>query len=185
MKFQVSSLNTYWVMLRTKFNNKNEQRVITPRVCSFELWFLCTALLLNEIYLPMKFCVNALHSFKVMLRTKKGRADRRTDGLVDYYMPSFGGVKTLKVEEFEKCLNYFSLIWLHTQLWTQWRSPRRILSGQETSLLESCLAAAECLGQSLWGYHGNQFPGFSLTLAKMPSVHWHVSNSPENQTYRT
>jgi len=48
----------------------NEQRSITPKICSFELWFLCTALLLNEIYLPMKFHVNALHSFKVMLRTK-------------------------------------------------------------------------------------------------------------------
>ena len=37
--------------------------------------FLCTALLLNEIYLPMKFHVDALHSFKVMRRTKKGRTD--------------------------------------------------------------------------------------------------------------
>jgi len=31
---------------------------------------LCTALLLTEIYLPIKFHVNALHRFKVMLRTK-------------------------------------------------------------------------------------------------------------------
>jgi len=70
MKFQVSSLNTVWVMLRTKFKNENKQRAITPKVWSFELWFLCTALLLDEIYLPMKFLVDALHSFKVMYRTK-------------------------------------------------------------------------------------------------------------------
>jgi len=70
MKFQVSSLNTYWVMIWTNFKNENEQGAITPKVWSFELWFLCTALLLNEIYIPMKFQVNALHSFKVMLRTK-------------------------------------------------------------------------------------------------------------------
>jgi len=51
--FQVSSLNTFWVMLRTKFKNENEQRAITLKVWSFALWFFCTALLLNEIYLPM------------------------------------------------------------------------------------------------------------------------------------
>ena len=100
MKFQVSSLNTCWVILRTKFKNEHEQRAITPKVWSFELWFLCNALLLNEVYLPMKFHVDALHSFKVMLRTKKGingRAvwltDWLTDGRVDYYMPPFGGIK--------------------------------------------------------------------------------------------
>ena len=70
LKFQVSSLNTYWVMLRTKFINENEQRAHTLKVCSFELWFLCTALLHNEIYLPMKCHVNALHSLKGMLQTK-------------------------------------------------------------------------------------------------------------------
>ena len=35
-------------------------------------------ILLNEIYLPIKFHVDALHSFKVMLLTKKGRTDERT-----------------------------------------------------------------------------------------------------------
>jgi len=83
MKFQVSSLNTYWVILRTKLKNENEQRAITPKVWNFELWFLCTALLLNEIYLPLKFHVHALHSFKVMLRTKK-ETDRRMDGRTDW-----------------------------------------------------------------------------------------------------
>jgi len=69
MKFQVSSLNTSWVILHTKFNNENKQRAIPPKVWSFKLWLLCTALLLNEIYLPMKFHVDALHYLKVMLRT--------------------------------------------------------------------------------------------------------------------
>jgi len=62
-------------MLRTKFKNENEQRAMTPKVLSFELRFLCTERLLNEIYLPTKFHVDALHSFKVMLRTKKGHTD--------------------------------------------------------------------------------------------------------------
>jgi len=38
----------------------------------------------------MKFHVDALHSFEVMLWTKKGR----TDGWVNHYMPPFGGIKT-------------------------------------------------------------------------------------------
>jgi len=60
MKFQVSSLTTFLVKLRTKFKHENEQMAITPKVWSFELWFLCTALLLSEIFLPMKFHVDAL-----------------------------------------------------------------------------------------------------------------------------
>jgi len=55
MKFKVSSCNTFWVILRTKFKNENKQRAITPKVWSFEFWLLWTTLFLNEIYLPMKF----------------------------------------------------------------------------------------------------------------------------------
>jgi len=91
-KFQVGSLNTFLVILRTKFKNENEQRAITSKIWSFELWFLCNALLLNEIYLPMKFHVCALHSFNVILQAKKGTGGQ-TDGRVDYYMPPFGGIK--------------------------------------------------------------------------------------------
>jgi len=85
MKFHVDALHNFKVMLWTKFKYENEQRAITPKVWNFELWFLCTALLLNEIYLPIMFRVDALHSFKVMLRTKKdgrteGQTNRRTDG---------------------------------------------------------------------------------------------------------
>ena len=89
IKLQVNSLNTFWVMLWTKFKNENQQRAITPKVWCIELLFLCTACLLNEIYLPMKFHVDALHSFKVMLWTKKWR----TDGLTDFMAP-FGGIKS-------------------------------------------------------------------------------------------
>jgi len=92
IKFQVSSLNTFWVMLQTKFKNSNEQRTITPKVWCQELWFLCTALLLNEIYLSIKFHVDVLHSFKVLLRTKKrqtdGRMEGRTGGIITICHPS-------------------------------------------------------------------------------------------------
>jgi len=62
MKFHVDALQSFKVMLRTKFKNENEQRAITPKVLSFKLWFLSTALLLNEIYLPMKFQVSSLNT---------------------------------------------------------------------------------------------------------------------------
>jgi len=76
MNFQVSSLNTLRVMVLKIFKNENEQRANTSKVWSFVLWFLCTALFLNQ---PMKFSVNAFHSFKVMLRTKfKNENEQRT-----------------------------------------------------------------------------------------------------------
>ena len=43
------------VMLRTKFKYENKQRAITQKLSKQELWFLCTALRLDEIYPPMKF----------------------------------------------------------------------------------------------------------------------------------
>ena len=58
------------VMLLTKFKNENEQREITPKVWSFELCFLCTALFLNKVYRPMKFQVSSLNTFRSMLRKK-------------------------------------------------------------------------------------------------------------------
>ena len=83
IKFHVLTLHiNFKFMLRTKFKYENEQRPITPKVWNFQVWFLCTALL-NEIYLPMKLNVDALHSFKVMLRTKKGRTDGQTDWRTD------------------------------------------------------------------------------------------------------
>ena len=42
-------------MLRTKFKYENKQRAITQKLSKRELWFLCTALRLDEIYPPMKF----------------------------------------------------------------------------------------------------------------------------------
>ena len=42
-------------MLRTKFKYEKQQRVITQKLSKQELWFLRTALPLDEIYAPMKF----------------------------------------------------------------------------------------------------------------------------------
>ena len=42
-------------MLRTKFKYKNKQRAITQKLSKQEVWFMCTALPLDEIYPPTKF----------------------------------------------------------------------------------------------------------------------------------
>ena len=90
---KVFSILTY-IGIKTGAPVNNETKCL-----SLELWFLCTALLPNEIYLPMKFHVDALHSFEIILRTKgtggrsDGQTDWRMDGRVDYYMPPFGGIK--------------------------------------------------------------------------------------------
>ena len=93
-------LNTFLVMFWKKIKNEIEQRAITPKVWSIELKSFSTALFLNEIYLPIKFHVDALHSFKVILRTKKGRTDWWTNRLTDWWMdgqtPSFGGINKKK-----------------------------------------------------------------------------------------
>ena len=41
--------------LQTKIKYENKQRAITQKLSKEELWFLCTALHLDEIYPPMKF----------------------------------------------------------------------------------------------------------------------------------
>jgi len=112
-KFQVSSLNTYWVMLRTKFKNENEQRAITPKAWSFELWFLCTALLHNKIYLPMKFHVNALHRFKVMLRTKFKYENQQRAITLKVWCLDYGSWALHFTSIRSKCLwNFKSVAWI-------------------------------------------------------------------------
>ena len=67
-------------MLRTKFKNENEQRAITPKVWRFG--YGSCALHFSSMRSIIKFHVDALHSFKVMLQTKKGRTDGRTSQLL-------------------------------------------------------------------------------------------------------
>ena len=57
-------------MLRTKFKYENKQRAITQKLSKQELWFMCTALPLDEIHPPTKFHNHSLNSFADMLRTK-------------------------------------------------------------------------------------------------------------------
>ena len=64
-------------MLRTKVKYENEQRPITLKVWNFELWLLCTALLLNEIYLPLKFHLMPGIVLK-LCSGQKGQTDERT-----------------------------------------------------------------------------------------------------------
>ena len=70
MKFQVDSSYSLKVTVRTKIKYENQQRAITQKVYILELWFLSTALLLNEIYPHMKFQVDRSYTFGVMVRTK-------------------------------------------------------------------------------------------------------------------
>ena len=57
-------------MLRTKFKYENKQRAITQKLSKRALWFLCTALPLDEIYPPTNFHNPSLYSFGDKLRTK-------------------------------------------------------------------------------------------------------------------
>ena len=49
-KFHNHTKYSFGDMLRTKIKYENKQRAITQKLSKRELWFLCTALHLDEIY---------------------------------------------------------------------------------------------------------------------------------------
>ena len=54
-KFHKHSLYSFEDMFWTKFKYENKQRAITQTLSKQELWFMCTALPLDEIYSPTTF----------------------------------------------------------------------------------------------------------------------------------
>ena len=70
IKFHDNISYTSGVMLRTTFKHKIEERAITQKLSHVELQFLCNALFLDDIYLPMKFHDNISYTLGVMLQTK-------------------------------------------------------------------------------------------------------------------
>jgi hypothetical protein len=56
-------------MAWTKIKYENKQRAITQKKINAEYQFLCTALLLNEIYHPMKFQVHSIDTLGEMAQT--------------------------------------------------------------------------------------------------------------------
>ena len=57
-------------MHRTKLKYENQQWEITQKISKQELWFMCTALPLDEIYPPTKFHNHILYSLGNTHRTK-------------------------------------------------------------------------------------------------------------------
>ena len=57
-------------MPQTKIHNKDLQKVIIQKNNEKELWFFDTALLLNVIYLYVKFEVTSFYTLEVMLQTE-------------------------------------------------------------------------------------------------------------------
>ena len=70
VKFEVTSFYTLEVMPQTKIHSKKLQRAITQRLNEIQLWVLHTALLLNVIYLYVKFEVTSFYTLEVIPRTK-------------------------------------------------------------------------------------------------------------------
>ena len=68
-KFHNHSKYSFGDMLQTKFKYGNIQRTITQKLSKQELWFMCTALTVDEIYPPTKFHNHSKYSFGYMHRT--------------------------------------------------------------------------------------------------------------------
>jgi hypothetical protein len=62
MKFQAHNIYKSLEMAQTKIKYENQQRAIIQKIKNAEYRFLCTALLPNEIYHPMKFQVHSFYS---------------------------------------------------------------------------------------------------------------------------
>jgi hypothetical protein len=70
MKLKDHSFYTLGEMALTKIKYENKQRAITLKIRNAAYRFLCTALLLNEIYHPMKFQVQSFYTSGETARTK-------------------------------------------------------------------------------------------------------------------
>ena len=57
-------------MPQTKIPKQKLQRAITPKIAGIQLWFLYIALVLNVIYLCVKFEVTSFYTLEVIARTK-------------------------------------------------------------------------------------------------------------------
>ena len=69
VKSEVSSFYTLEVMPQTKIQSYNLQRAITRKIDGIELWFLYTALVLNVIYLCVKFEATSFYILEVIAWT--------------------------------------------------------------------------------------------------------------------
>ena len=70
VKFEVTSFYALGVKPRTKIHSKNLQRAMTPKIDGIVLWVLHTVLVLNVIYLCVKFKVTSFYTSEVMSQTK-------------------------------------------------------------------------------------------------------------------
>jgi hypothetical protein len=61
--FMLISLKILELCSGQSLKYKNEQREITPKLSKTEVRLLCTALLLNEIYVPYKFHVDISYNY--------------------------------------------------------------------------------------------------------------------------
>jgi len=106
---------------------KNEQKAIIPELGKADLWFLCTALPLNDIYLPTTFLVDTFCSFRVisrkawwgwMDRQTYPRTDARTDGQSGHQMLSLQEHKNLHLSAtlHRQKLQMLITIYLHSLL---------------------------------------------------------------------
>ena len=69
-KFHNHSKYSFRDMHQTKLKYESKQRAITQKLSKQGLWFMCTALPLDEIYPPTKFHNHSLFSLRDMHQTK-------------------------------------------------------------------------------------------------------------------
>jgi len=94
IKFHADFFSSHLDMFHTKFKYKKVTNLaITLKLRSGGLWFLCNALLLDEIYTPLKCHVQICNTLWDIAPTSLWQTDGRTAGRTtpNLYSPAFGG----------------------------------------------------------------------------------------------
>ena len=74
MKFHLNSFNGCQLTEWTQNSNANDQREITPKLSTAELWFLCMTHRLIVFYKCMKFHLNSFNGCQLTERTRNSIA---------------------------------------------------------------------------------------------------------------
>ena len=117
IKFQLDTFRRSRVTERTRIKYKKIQRAITQQLWQQELRFLRTALLLNEIYLHMKFQLDTFSHSRITERTRKsGRTHARTHGRTHgrtHARTHTDSYVSLSASGLDK--NHYPATWIYTQ----------------------------------------------------------------------
>ena len=106
MKFRWNTSNGYQVIEWTRKSNANDQREMTPKISTAELWFLCMTRRLNLLIKCMKFRWNTSNGYQVIERTRNNIANDQRDMTPKYPQQLWFLCMTRCLNVLYKCMKF-------------------------------------------------------------------------------